>query len=151
MRTCLILVVSLALGGCGGAYDATAARTMIPLTIDGAGGRHAFRVELARTTAEQREGLMFRGTLPDDGGMLFAPYPADGGPPRAASFWMKDTPSPLDIVFIRPDRTIASIAENTPPFSQSPVGSTEPVVAVLELRGGRAVELGIEEGDKVSW
>lgn len=146
-----LVTALLSLGACGSGQEAPAARAVIPLSIDTAGGRHAFRVELARTVAEQRDGLMFRGTLPDDGGMLFAPYPADGGPPRPASFWMKDTPSPLDIVFIRADRTIASIAENTPPFSQSPVGSTEPVAAVLELRGGRAVELGIEEGDKVAW
>ena len=123
----------------------------IALTITGADRRHVFRVEVAGTVEEQRRGLMFRPPLPDDGGMLFAPYPPDGGAARIASFWMKDTPSPLDIVFIRADRRIASIAENTPPFSESPVASTEPVVAVLELRGGRSAELGLAEGDRVAW
>jgi uncharacterized membrane protein (UPF0127 family) len=93
---------------------------------------------------------MFRAPLPDNAGMLFAPYPPDGGPPREAHFWMKDTPSPLDIVFIRPDRTIATI-ETTTPFSEVPVASGEPVSAVLELRGGRAAELGLAEGDRVTW
>jgi uncharacterized membrane protein (UPF0127 family) len=83
--------------------------------------------------------------------MLFAPYPADGGPPREASFWMKDTPSPLDIVFIRQDGTIATIAEQTTPYSEVPVSSGEPVAAVLEIRGGRAAELGLAEGDRVRW
>jgi uncharacterized membrane protein (UPF0127 family) len=93
---------------------------------------------------------MYRTGLADDYGMLFWPYPPDG-PPRAASFWMKNTPSPLDILFIRPDGTIAHIAENTVPQSEVPVGSGEPVNAVLELRGGRALDLGIAEGDHVSW
>lgn len=64
---------------------------------------------------------------------------------------MKDTPSPLDILFIRPDETIARIAENTVPQSEAPISSGEPVDAVLELRGGRSLELGIAEGDRVTW
>ncbi|WP_443026823.1 DUF192 domain-containing protein [Sphingomonas sp. LT1P40] len=113
--------------------------------------RHVFKVDVARTVAEQQRGLMFRTGIPVDGGMLFAPYPAEGGGPREASFWMKDTPSPLDIIFIRPDGTIAHIAENTVPFSEAPVRSGEPVSAVLEINGGRAAELGISVGDKVTW
>jgi hypothetical protein len=64
----------------------------------------------AHRSAEQERGLMFRTNLPADGGMLFAPYPAAGGGPREASFWMKNTPSALDIIFIRPNGTIAAIA-----------------------------------------
>jgi hypothetical protein len=64
---------------------------------------------------------------------------------------MKNTPSPLDILFIRPDGTIARIAENTVPQSEAQIPSGEPVSAVLELRGGRALDLGISEGDHVSW
>ncbi|KQT33430.1 hypothetical protein ASG29_05110 [Sphingomonas sp. Leaf412] len=132
------------------AASSTASAT-IPLTIESGGTRHAFRVELAKTPAQQQRGLMFRPPLADDAGMLFFPYPADGGPPREASFWMKDTPSPLDIVFIRADRTIAAIGADTIPFSEIPVTSGEPVAAVLELRAGRAAELGLREGDKVGW
>ena len=106
---------------------------------------------MARTPAEQQRGLMYRTGIPKDDGMLFAPYPAEGGPPREASFWMKNTPSPLDIIFIRADGTIARIAENTVPFSEAQVPSGEPVAAVLEINGGRSAELGIAEGDKVSW
>jgi uncharacterized membrane protein (UPF0127 family) len=64
---------------------------------------------------------------------------------------MKDTPSPLDIIFVRADGTIARIAENAIPFSEAPLSSMEPVAAVLEVPGGRAAELGIGEGDRVSW
>jgi len=108
-------------------------------------------VEVARTVDEQARGLMYRTDIPLDGGMLFAPYPGDGGPPREASFWMENTPSALDIVFIRADGTIARIGENAVPFDRTPVASGEPVAAVLEVRGGRTAELGIAEGDKVAW
>ncbi|MEJ8629013.1 DUF192 domain-containing protein [Sphingomonas sp. I4] len=64
---------------------------------------------------------------------------------------MKNTPTSLDILFLRADGTIARIAENTAPFSQTPIPSGEPVAAVLELVGGRSAELGISEGDSVSW
>lgn len=122
------------------------------LTITTADGTvHRFVVEVAATEPQQQQGLMYRPPLAHNAGMLFAPYPPDGGPPRAANFWMKNTPSPLDILFIRPDRTIATVAENTVPFSEAPVPSGEPVSAVLELGGGRAAELGIAAGDKVAW
>ncbi|WP_454279915.1 DUF192 domain-containing protein [Sphingomonas sp. Marseille-Q8236] len=123
----------------------------IPVTVTTGQGKHVFLVEPARTTAEQAQGLMYRTDLKPDGGMLFAPYPPEGGGPRVAEFWMKNTPTSLDILFIRADGTIARIAENTPPFSEGKIPSGEPVAAVLELVGGRAAELGISEGDSVSW
>ncbi len=123
----------------------------VTVTIASATGKHVFRVDTAKTEAEQQRGLMYRTGIPADGGMLFYPYPPDGSAPREASFWMKNTPSPLDIIYIRGDRTIARIAENTVPFSEAPIPSGEPVAAVLEINGGRAAELGIAEGDKVSW
>lgn len=117
-----------------------------PLTIDSATGRHAFIVELAKTSAEQARGLMFRTELAPDRGMVF-PFAED----RIASFWMKNTVIPLDIIFIRRDGTIESIAANTTPYSLAPVRSGEPVAAVLELAGGRAAELSLKAGDKVDW
>lgn len=141
------------LGGCKkDAGDEKAALAKTELTVTTADGTaHRFTVEVAATEQQQQQGLMYRPPLAPDAGMLFAPYPPDGGPPRAANFWMRNTPSPLDILFIRPDRTIATIAENTVPFSEAPVPSGEPVSAVLELGGGRAAELGIAAGDKVTW
>lgn len=119
---------------------------VIPVTIESGGTLHRFSAEVARTEEEQARGLMFRDSLAPDAGMLF---PFD--PPRPASFWMKDTLIPLDMIFIRPDGTIARIAVNTVPHSLQPEGVEEPTAAVLELAGGRTVELGISEGDRVSW
>ncbi len=106
---------------------------------------HRFTVEVARTPQEQAQGLMHRQSLAPDRGMLF-PYDA----PQPASFWMKNTLIPLDIIFIRADGTIARIAAQTVPLSLEIVPSLEPVAAVLEIAGGRAAELGIKEGDRVS-
>lgn len=93
---------------------------------------------------------MYRTNLPDDGGMLFAPYPAEGEP-REASFWMRNTPTALDILFIRKDGTIARIKHDAVPYSDDRIMSGEPVAAVLELHAGRAKALGIAVGDRVSW
>lgn len=123
----------------------------IAVTIATRSGPRSFSVEVARTADEQERGLMFRTDIPADGGMLFTPYPAEGPGPREASFWMKNTPSALDILFIRPNGTIAAIAANVAPFSEDAHKSGEPVSAVLELNGGKAAELGIVPGDKVSW
>jgi uncharacterized membrane protein (UPF0127 family) len=129
---------------------AAQAAARLVVTIESANGAHRFQVEVARTVEQQERGLMFRTNIPADGGMLFAPYPADG-PPREASFWMKNTPSPLDILFIRGDGTIARIAENAVPFSEDNLKSGEPVAAVLEVNAGVSAKLGIKAGDKVRW
>ena len=118
----------------------------VPLTIRSASGLHRFTVEVARSPEEQATGLMHRQSLAPDRGMLF-PY----DPPQPASFWMKNTLIPLDIIFIRADGRIARIAANTVPLSLEPVPSLEPVAAVLEIAGGRSAELGIQPGDRVSW
>lgn len=118
----------------------------LELVAHSASGPHAFVVEVARSPGEQARGLMFRKHLAPDRGMLF---PFD--PPRPASFWMRNTLIPLDMIFIRPDGTIARIAENTVPYSLESVDSGEPVGAVLEIAGGRAREIGLEPGDRISW
>jgi uncharacterized membrane protein (UPF0127 family) len=118
----------------------------VPLTIQSASGTHRFTVEVAETPEQQAQGLMNRQSLGPDRGMIFP-----RNPPGDASFWMKNTLIPLDIIFIRADGTIARIAENTVPLSLDPVPSLEPVVAVLEIPGGRSAELGVKAGDKVSW
>ena len=119
---------------------------VIPLTVTSGDERIAFSVEVADTPEAQARGLMFRTELGDNEGMIF---PYDGT--RAQSFWMKNTPLPLEIIYIGPDRRISNIAAETEPYSLDPVYSVGPVLGVLELRGGRAAELGIEPGDLVEW
>jgi hypothetical protein len=102
-------------------------------------------VEVAATPEQQEKGLMFRRTLAGDRGMIF-PY----DPPQDVAFWMKNTLISLDIIFIRVDGTIARITK-AEAMDLTPLPAGEPVAGVLEIRGGRAAELGIKEGDIVSW
>ena len=119
----------------------------VPLMVTTAAHRtHKFVVEVARSPAEQQRGMMFRQSLAPDRGMIF-PY----APPASVAFWMKDTLIPLDMLFVRADGTIARIEANAVPLSEEPVPAGEPIGAVLEIAGGRAAELGIAAGDKVSW
>ena len=99
-------------------------------------------VEIAATPQEQAKGLMFRTEIAPNKGMLF-PFPT----PKQASFWMKNTYIPLDIIFVQSDGVVESIAANAEPTSLKPVLSKGKVGYVLELGGGRAVELGLKPGD----
>jgi uncharacterized membrane protein (UPF0127 family) len=108
------------------------------------GKRHTFQVEMATTPQQQRVGLMFRTSVPPDGGMLF-----DWGTPRDVPMWMENTLVPLDMVFINADGTIRAIAENTVPESLANIPSHGPVRATLELAGGTTAKLNIVVGDKV--
>jgi len=88
---------------------------------------------------------MFRKSLAGDRGMIFPYQPA-----QDVAFWMKNTLIPLDIVFIRADGTIGRIT-TAKALDLTPVPSGGPITGVLEIRGGRAAELGIAEGDRAEW
>jgi len=115
---------------------------LVIITRDGA--RHEFNVEMAMTSQQQTVGLMFRPTVPADGGMLF-----DWVTPHSSQMWMRNTISPLDMVFINADGTIRSIVENTVPESLAVIDSRGPVRATLELAAGTTAKLNILVGDKV--
>jgi uncharacterized membrane protein (UPF0127 family) len=121
------------------------AQALETLSIATQGGqKQSFRVEVARNDADRAQGLMFRRSMPADQGMLF-----DFGRVEPISMWMQNTYLPLDMLFIRPDGTIARIAANTEPLSTRTIPSGEPVLAVLELNAGTAARLGIKPGDRV--
>jgi uncharacterized membrane protein (UPF0127 family) len=117
---------------------------VIDLVVEHGGKKLPFKVELAASPEAQARGLMFRTELGDNEGMLFP-----SGVPQPRSFWMKNTPLSLDIIFVGPDGRIANIAADTVPYSLESVSSNGPASAVLELRAGRAKELGIVPGDRV--
>lgn len=118
---------------------------VIDLTVEGQSVQR-FRVEVADTPEAQAMGLMYRAELGDFEGMVF---PSDV--PEQRSFWMKNTPLSLDIIFVGPDGRITNIAADTVPYSLQPVSSSGLASAVLELRAGRAAALGIRPGDKVEY
>jgi uncharacterized membrane protein (UPF0127 family) len=114
---------------------------LVIVTRDGA--HHAFSVERATTVEQQMIGLMFRPSVPEDGGMLF-----DWGAERRSEMWMKNTLASLDMLFIGPDGTIRRIAENTVPQSLAVIDGGV-ARATLELAAGTAERLDIRVGDKV--
>ena len=107
-------------------------------------GEYRFTVEIAKTPETRARGLMYRKTLAADRGMLFL-YPA----PRRVTMWMKNTLIPLDILFIAKDGRIVRVARNAQPHSLITIPSGEPVIAVLEIAGGRSAELNLMAGDRL--
>ena len=114
------------------------------IVIDSDSGPARFTVEVAGDPQSQAYGLMNRKSLGANAGMLF-----DFHQPVMTSFWMKNTLIPLDMIFIRPDGVISSIAAEAEPLSLTSIPCIEPVRAVLEIKGGRAAELNIYPGQRV--
>lgn len=105
---------------------------------------YRFDVYLALSRAQQMQGLMFVRDMPEKSGMLFAYNQA-----RHLSMWMKNTYISLDILFIRADGTVSSIAKNTEPHSLESISAIEQLNFVLELNAGVTDKLGINAGSKV--
>lgn len=137
------LLAALLFGWPAAAEDAAAIREELIVTTQA--GPQKFQVEIADDPRERSRGLMFRREMAKDHGMLF-----DFGIEEPASFWMENTYLPLDMIFIRADGTVESIAERTTPLSRRGVPSKGPVRYVLEINGGLSDELNIRPGDKVS-
>ncbi|MFN3816044.1 DUF192 domain-containing protein [Brevundimonas sp.] len=146
-RLFLTAVVALAL-------SATACAQAVPrdeagnpleaLTVVTDSGEHAFWVEIADTDEKRARGLMFREPLADDRGMLFQfPDMAE------RNFYMANTPSSLDIIYVDDQGRIVSIARHTTPFSPALIPSYGAAKGVLEVRAGRTEEIGAEPGDVV--
>lgn len=157
-----IAAIALALGSCspgmldGSSGEASARSTppavhpvsglpVIDLTVATKKKKHVFRVEVAASQEDQARGLMFRTGMGADEGMLF---PEET--PRRPSFWMKNTVIPLDIIYIGTNSRVLNIV-NALPYDLTPLPAEGIAIGVLELNGGRAAELGIKPGDKVSW
>jgi uncharacterized membrane protein (UPF0127 family) len=114
-----------------------------PLTVETKDGERRFTVEIAADDSERSAGLMFRTEMDDDHGMLFV-FERE----RRLSFWMKNTPMPLDLVFIDGEGAIVDILPGEP-FSLAPIGPEAPARFVLELKAGTAEKAGIAQGDRV--
>jgi len=106
-----------------------------------ANGPRVFQVKVADDPEEQARGLMFQPRLATDAGMLFI-----FDPPRPASFWMRNTMIPLDMIFIDDSGRVESIAERRDTYSEKISKSRGPVRAVLEINAGLSRKLGIEAG-----
>ncbi len=119
---------------------------ILPITATVVLGGETIKLEVAETPEEQAMGLMYRTFLADDRGMLF-PF----NPPRPVRFWMKNCLISLDMIFIR-DGVVRAIIPDVPPCTAEPCptyGPDVPIDGVIELRAGRASELGLAVGDRL--
>lgn len=105
------------------------------------GGQARFAVEVADTDATRSRGLMFRESMPRSAGMLFI-YET----PRRATFWMKNTLIPLDMIFADPSGVVTKVHANAIPQDVTTIDGGEGVKLVLEINGGLAARLGIVPG-----
>jgi uncharacterized membrane protein (UPF0127 family) len=123
----------------------TACQAQPQVSIETREGRAiTFGVEIADTAAKRELGLQYRRDLPADRGMIFLfTHEAD------QTFWMKNTPIALDMIFINAQRQIVGIAEEATPFSLDPRSVGRPSRFVLEINGGLSRRYGIKPGDSV--
>jgi uncharacterized membrane protein (UPF0127 family) len=148
-----VAAVSLAVAACGrdpssavwgqGSGSATSgARLSIATTV----GEVTVEVEVADSPGERRVGLMNRGSLPEDAGMVFLfPEPSDGG------FWMKNTLIPLSIAFWNGEGRILEILDMEP-CEADPCPVYDPgieFVGALEVNQGFFDRRGVRVGDRI--
>jgi uncharacterized membrane protein (UPF0127 family) len=111
-----------------------------------AGTEVTVTVEIAATVPQRSRGLMFREELAPMHGMLFL-FPVES----IQSFWMKNTPLSLDIVFIDSGHQIVGIQANTKPYSERQLSVGRPSRYVLEVEAGFCARHGIQTGDRLEF
>lgn len=116
------------------------------LSIKTASKTVTLTVEVADSAVERAQGLMNRESLDDNRGMLFIFDNED-----IHSFWMKNTPLSLDIIWISAGKEIVSIEENTTPYSEDSIVPGEKALYVLEVNAGFVSKNGVNVGDRVGF
>lgn len=144
----------LLIAGCQSDEQRPVIQTDIPFRADGvleflrpdSSRATAIAIEIADTDSARTRGLMQRRSLPARGGMLFI-----FDEPDTQSFWMRNTPLPLDIIFVGPDSQIVNIARRTTPFSDERLTSTGLAQYVVEVRSGFTDRYGITDSMRINW
>ncbi|MEL4895665.1 DUF192 domain-containing protein [Crocosphaera sp. Alani8] len=152
----LILLITLFLVGCSPSTQAkypqdvtqeiTENGQQLPISATFTIEETLIELEVAKTPEQQQMGLMYRQSLEENRGMIFVFDQL-----RPVRFWMKNVNISLDMIFLA-DGRVKAVIDNVPPCSVDPCPTYGPenlVNQVIELRGGRAEELGIEPGDEL--
>jgi len=103
-------------------------------------------IEIAEGDSARERGLMDRTSLPARGGMLFL-----DDEEKIQTFWMRNTPLPLDLIFIDADSQIVNIARRARPLTEQIISSTDSAMYVLEVNGGFADRHGLDESMRIRW
>jgi hypothetical protein len=101
-------------------------------------------VYLATTPEQRSQGLMFVESMDEFEGMYFGYRD-----PSGIVMWMKNTPLPLDMIFIGEDFRVTRVEAQTTPYSLTRIESGAPVVGVLEVGGGLAARWGVKPGTRI--
>jgi len=120
------------------------ARETARLELHSGSGVHVIRVEIAADDASRSRGLQHRTHLDPDQGMLF-----DFHHEQQVSFWMKDTPLSLDMLFFDATGKLLLTVSDTIPYSLDPVRPGPRVRYVLEMLAGSAERLNMRPGDRM--
>lgn len=134
-----VLAFGIATGVSAPALAGVCSEEVAEFRWDGGGAR--FAIEIADDAAERERGLMFRESLATGAGMLFI-YEH----PQKVAFWMKNTLIPLDMIFIGADGRVNQVHANAVPGDQTGIPGPDETLMVLEINGGLAGRLGLEEG-----
>lgn len=138
----LISSVFVASFGLVGSAQAKCADDIVSLR--GAFGTAQFTVDVADDNEERAQGLMFVEQMATMEGMFFI-YET----PRTASFWMRNTLIPLDMVFTDGAGVVQNIHANAVPLDETPIYGGDDIQFVLEINGGLAARLGLAAGDQM--
>lgn len=128
---------ALASGGCERGYTSPMGLPTVAMQI----GRHTYTLEVAKTEAHRRRGLMMRDSIPERWGMIFV-FPDED----YRSFWMKNTRIPLDIVYLDAGGRVVSIHRMLP-HVETGTWSEGPAKYAIELNAGQAEAAGVRRGD----
>jgi uncharacterized membrane protein (UPF0127 family) len=103
-------------------------------------------IEIAEDDEARGQGLMYRTKMQESQGMFFI-----FNREEPQSFWMRNTPLSLDIIFVNKNNEIVKIHKDTTPFSESSYATLSPAIYVVEVIAGYTDTYGISEGDKIVW
>ena len=103
-----------------------------------------FTVEVADNDNLRSLGLMGRIDIPEGTGMLFI-----WNDEAYRNFWMKNTPSSLDIIFFDKNGYFINVQENTIPYSLDNIQSLKPSKYVLELIAGSSKKFNLYDLSRI--
>lgn len=118
-----------------------------PLVSVEMGGKN-FQLEYVADPESRRQGLMGRGSLAVDGGMLFD-FP-QGTQPR---IWMRNMQISLDLLFVDNHGHVVDIYQQVPPCLSMPCEvypASRPLRFVIEVPAGTVELLQLESGMQVT-
>jgi len=141
-----ILVLWAAGPGGGAAGPVIRADGVVEMLLPDGSVAAALAVEIAETPEVRARGLMGRALGDFMTGMLFIFETAE-----PQTFWMRNTPGSLDMIFIDADGKVLNVAAHTTPMSDRQYSSAGPAKYVMEAKAGFADRYGIRPGCSMRW